>query len=81
MRQATCRSDNVTEKTKVCREGKGKSTCKRPGVWPVACGERVREIGPEILTSPQNPNCGKHQASRMKPASEDVTDARKSERP
>ncbi|MFC1859418.1 hypothetical protein ACFL9U_15520 [Thermodesulfobacteriota bacterium] len=34
------RSSIVGEKARACREAKGISTCKGPGVWLSACGER-----------------------------------------
>jgi len=34
------RSSHVREKASVCREAKGMSTCRGPGVGPSACGER-----------------------------------------
>ena len=52
--QDTRRSPNDREKTNACGEAKGKGTRKGPGVRPMARGERVREIGPEIQASPWN---------------------------
>jgi hypothetical protein len=36
----TRRSSYDWEKASACREVKGESTYREPGVWPMACGER-----------------------------------------
>jgi len=44
---------------------KGESTCKEPGVMPLACGERYTKVEPEILASPQFSSCGQPLTSQL----------------
>ena len=59
----TRRSSTFKEKARACREEKGMSTCREPGVRPAACRERQRKNGPEVLPSPPYYNDGKRVSS------------------
>ena len=49
-------------------DGKGKRTCRGPGVRPSVCGKRERRLEPEALLPPSISDDGKRRSSRVQPA-------------